>query len=287
MRNTTQGVGRIAACATLAFALMAAGCNGNRSYSFGADGGIGGGSGGGSGGGGTGGGSGSGSGGGSGGGSGSGSGGGTSGLAGLGQTTGLDTLLDPVGAVTVGDTTLLGQGATPDPLGVSVLSPTTTPGSVATVGVLSGGQVLTVNTGQPNAPVTAATGPANGLLGLTVGDKQVVGSSSGNPAIDLNVLSPTGASGTAVTGNILSNGQPLGLGVTQPEGTGGLLGGVTGTVGGLVGGATSNPQGLVEGVTGTVGGVVNGVTGTVGGLAPGVSAGGGLGLGGVLNVTPR
>lgn len=282
MSIATQGMGRAAACATVAFALMAAGCNGNRSYSFGADGGIGGSAGGG-----TDGGTGGGSGGGSGGSSSGGGAGSSSGLAGLGATTGLDTLLDPAGAVTVGDTTLLGQGATPDPLGVSVLSPTATQGSVATVGVLSGGQVLAVNTGQPNTPVTAATGPANGLVGLTVGDKQVVGSSTGNPAVDLNVLSPTGASGTAVTGNILSNGQPVGLGVTQPDGAGGLLGGVTGAVGGVVGGATSDPTGLVEGVTGTAGGVVEGAAGTVGGLLPGVSAGGGLGLGGVLNVTPK
>ena len=131
-------------------------------------------------------------------------------------------------------------------------------------------------------PVTTASGPANGLLGLSVGDKQLVGSSSGNPAVDLNVLSPTGASGTAVTGNILSNGQPLGLGVTQPDGGGadGLLGGVTGTVSGVVGGATSNPTGVVKGVTGTVGGLV-------GGLAPTIGAEGGLGLGGGLLVAPK
>lgn len=185
------------------------------------------------------------------------------GLSDLGETTGLDDLADPLGRVTVGDRTILGAGGDGGPLGVSVLSPTQQAGSVATVGVLSGGQVATVGVGTPNTPTTTASGPATGLLGLNVGGNQVVGSSSGNPAIDLNVLSPTGASGTAVTGNILSNGQPVGVGVSGAPGAtgganpvGGLLGGVTGTVGGLLNG-------------GATGGGANPVGGLLGGLRPG------------------
>lgn len=252
MGHTTLRAGRILACCGVAAAVMVAGCNGNRSYSLGGGGGFG-------------------ADGGQGapgepgapgapgapGGPGTPGAPGTPGIGGglsdLGETTGLNDLADPLGRVSIGDRTILGQGGNGGPVGVSVLSPTQQAGSVATVGVLSGGQVATVGVGTPNTPTTTATGPATGLLGLTVGGNEVIGSGQGNPAIDLNVLSPGGASGTAVTGNILSNGQPVGVGVSGAPGTtgganpvGGVLGGVTGTVGGLLsGGATggANPVG--------------------------------------------
>lgn len=171
----------------------------------------------------------------------------------------------PLGRVTIGDRTVVGGATGSDgPLGVSLLSATQNQGQAATVGVLSGGTVATVALGQPNTPVAAATGPATGLLGLNVGGNQILGQ-TGAPAVDLAILSPAGASGTAVSGNLLSNGQPLSVGVSNPTGTSG-----------------TNP---VSGVTQTLGGVVGTVTGTVGGLLPaGVVPGsnGGTAHGGVL-----
>ncbi|RYI34366.1 MAG: hypothetical protein EON48_01990 [Acetobacteraceae bacterium] len=133
--------------------------------------------------------------------------------------------------------------------------------------------MATVSTGTPTTAVGNASGPANGLLGVSLGGNQLVGSGNGNPAVDLNVLSPGSASGTAVTGNILSNGQPVGLGVNgagAPGGTnpvGGLLGGVTGTVGGVLGGATGGGTGSP--------GLLGGATGAAGGLLGGLRPGGG------------
>lgn len=286
MAHTTSSANKVLICCGIAAALMAAGCNGNRSYSFGGGGGFGvdgpqgapgepgapgaPGSPGGPGAPGT---------------------PGTPGLGGgliggltsLGETSGLNDLADPLGRVTVGDRTILGAGGSGGPLGVSVLSPTQQTGSVATVGVLSGGQVATVSTGTPTTAVGTASGPANGLLGLTIGGNQVLGSSSGNPAIDLNVLSAGSASGTAVTGNVLSNGQPVGLGVAGTTGAtganpvGGLVNGVTGAVGGLLnGGATggANPLG------GLLGGGATGGSNPIGGLLGGLRPGGGSGTGG-------
>ncbi len=255
MAHTTSSASKALICCGIAAAFLVSGCNGNRSYSFGSGGGFG-----------------------SDGGQGApgepgqpgspgtpgtpgapGSPGAPGGIGGgltsLGETTGLDDLADPLGRVTVGDRTILGQGGSGGPVGVSLLSPTQQTGSVATVGVLSGGQVATIGTGTPNTPTTNATGPANGLLGVTVGGNQVIGSSAGNPAVDLNVLSPTGASGTAVTGNVLSNGQPVGVGVSGAPGAtgganpvGGVLGGVTGTVGGVLNGGANPVGGLLGGL---------------------------------------
>ena len=72
-------------------------------------------------------------------------------------------------------------------------------GVAATVGVLAGGNVAAVGLGQPSTPVQAANGPATGVLGLNVGGHQILGQ-HGAPAVDLAILSPTGAAGTAVTG---------------------------------------------------------------------------------------
>src|SRR5688572_4522403 len=47
-------------------------------------------------------------------------------------------------------------------------------------------------------------------------------------------------------------------GMAVPSQSGGLLGGVTGTVGGIVGGVTGTVGGVVGGVTGRTGGVIGG-----------------------------
>ena len=305
MATSRTAISRTTACLGIVAALAVTGCNGNRSFSLGsgigADGGAssdGGGAGGGSGGGdgGTGGGAGGGTGGGGAGGgsgSGSGSGGGAGGLGGVVAATGLNGLLDPLGQVTVGDQSVLGQGATTaGPLGVNVLSPDLTPGSVATVGVLSGGQVLNVNAGQGTASTTPTGGDPTSLLGLTVAGRPVLGTGSGNPALDVGVLSPGAAQGTAGSVNLLSNGQPLGvalgaagaqnaLGSALAPATGVLapvtapLTPVLDTVTGALGGVASQPTGVVDAV---VAPVVNTVTGGLtGGLAGGI--GGSLGVG--------
>lgn len=278
MPRTTNQISRTALAFGLAGALMTAGCHGAHTYSLGGaafDAGGGGqepgdGSGG-SGGGSDGGGSGAGAGGGSGGASGA--------LGELAETTGLDDAADPLGRVTVGDRTVLGQGAAgaEGPLGVSVLSPTTETGEVATVGVLSGGQVAGLSTGQPNSATAAATGAAGGLLGVTVGD-QTVGAD--NPVVDLNVLAPTGAAGTVAGVDVLSNGQPVNATVNDPRAgqspVSGAVDAVTGTVGGVVGGLPDVGAGAGAGAgTGSdgvgAGAVVGGVVGDVtGGLGAGL-----------------
>jgi hypothetical protein len=197
--------------------------------------------------------------------------------------------------VTVGDKTLLGSSdpAVTPPVGVGLLSPNNPAGSVASVGVASGGSLLNVQTGTANHPVTQPNGPADSLIGLNLGGHQVLGS-GGNPALGLGVLSPNSATGTAGAVNLLSNGQPVAANVTSPtaQGSGvvqGVVGGVTQTVGGVLGGATGGQQGgasggLVAGVGGTVGNVLGGAVGVgAGGTVnpPAGSTGGGL-LGGLL-----
>lgn len=287
MSGTIYGMARTAACLGVA-AVMLAGCGGNRSFSLGNDGlGLGsspadpdggtgdgtggggtdgggtggggsdGGAGGGSGGGGTGGGPGGGSGGGTGGGSGGGTGGGGSGGTGSSlNNAGLTDVLDSLGRVTVGDKTVLGSGSGPQtipPLGVSIGSPTQAAGQVATVGVLSGGQVLNANIGQGNASSTPTGGTPTSLLGLTVAGNPVLGSGSGDPAIDIGVLSPGAAQGTAGSVNLLSNGQPVGVNLGS--------GGATGLLGGALTPVTSGPLApVVTPVVGTVTGAVAGLT---------------------------
>lgn len=165
-------------------------------------------------------------------------------------------ITDPLGRVTIGDRTVVGAAnGSGGPLGVSVLSPNQNTGQVATVGVLAGGNVAAVGLGQPSTPVQAANGPATGVLGLNVGGHQILGQ-QGAPAVDLAILSPTGAAGTAVTGNVLSNGQPLGVGVAQPAGAPGdatPLAGVTQTLSGAVGTVKGAVGGLLTPGAGTSG----------------------------------
>ena len=309
MSATMNGMARTAACLGIAATVMLGGCGGNRSFSLGSDGlGLGapsadpgdgtggtgtggtgtGGTGGGAGGtggtggtgtGGTGGGTG-GTGGGSGGGGTGGSGGGAGGGGASGggaplSTAGLNDVLNSLGRVTVGDKTVLGggSGAQTSPLGVSVLSPTQSAGGVATVGVLSGGQVLNVGVGQGNASSTPTGGTPTSLLGLTVAGQPVLGGGVGDPAIDLGLLSPGAAQGTAASVNLLSNGQPVGVSL------GG--GGASGLLGGALTPVTSGPlTPVVAPVVATVTGLVGGLTGTLtGGVAGGVGAGVGVGAG--------
>ncbi|HEV2081874.1 MAG TPA: hypothetical protein VGR32_05390 [Brevundimonas sp.] len=173
---------------------------------------------------------------------------GMDGLPGMGGGSG--GLLGGAGAVTIGDQTLVGTPGQTGPLGVSVLSPTQATGSVATVGALSGGQVVSVGTGAGTTATTSG-GTPTGLLGVNVGGHQVLGQGGSN-LIGVGVLSPNGQQGTNVTGNVLSGGQTVGVGVSGTQGSGsghagGVVGGVVGTVGGVLqpsnGGSHGQPGG--------------------------------------------
>lgn len=160
---------------------------------------------------------------------------------------GANGLLSGAGTVTIGDRTLIGTPGQTGPLGVSVLSPTQATGSVATVGALSGGNVVTVGTGAGSTATTSGAVPT-GLLGVSLGGRQVVGQGSSN-LIGVGVLSPNGQQGTNVSGNVLSGGQPVGVGVRGTQGTGtpqsgGVVGGVLGTVGGVL--QPSNGNGAAQ-----------------------------------------
>jgi hypothetical protein len=103
------------------------------------------------------------------------------------------------------------------------------------------------------AASTPTGGTPTALLGLTVAGHPVLGSGSGDPAIDIGVLSPGAAQGTAGSVNLLSNGQPVGVSLGA--------GGATGLLGGALTPVTSGPLApVVAPVVGTVTGVVAGVT---------------------------
>ena len=150
---------------------------------------------------------------------------GPAGLDGLDGLDGVGDLLGGVGTVTIGDQTLAnGENG---PLGVSILSPDQATGQVLTAGVASGGQLVTIGTGNG---ATAATGGGtpDGLLGVNLGGNQI---GSGNALIGLGVLSPTAAQGSSITGNVLSGGQPVGVGVGgAPAPSGGTTPGVGGVL---------------------------------------------------------
>lgn len=124
---------------------------------------------------------------------------------------------------TIGKATALGSPGASPLIGASILSPGQQNGSLLTVGVGSGGQLVTLQPGTGGNLLGGATG---GLAG-------------GNPA----------GSPVALVGNVVTTA------------TGALAqvgGGVTG--GTADGGAAVDPvTGLVTGVTGTVGGVLGGV----------------------------
>lgn len=81
--------------------------------------------------------------------------------AGVGQLASADNLLN----VSVGDRTLLGGGEGTALVGASVLSPTQAQGTVATAGVLSGGQASAAG---PLAPVTGVVSGVTGAVGGVV-----------------------------------------------------------------------------------------------------------------------
>ncbi|TZG24653.1 hypothetical protein FYJ91_18725 [Sphingomonas montanisoli] len=190
--------------------------------------------------------------------------------------------LGQVAGVTAGTTQVLGSAGVTPAVGVSVLSPTQTAGSLATVGVGAGGNLVTAAVGPvagagagaavPASAVVApvqqvvqtVTGalpsgaiPANGLATVQVGNATLLDGGS-NPAIGASVLSPTQATGSAVTAGVASAGNLV-------TGTvGNVLGAVQGTVTAVAAPVTNaaSPagvgavpvQGLVQGLLGRSGG---------------------------------
>jgi hypothetical protein len=153
----------------------------------------------------------------------------------------------------------------PTTLGNSVLA-TTQPllGASGTLPVVS-----QVTSGLlPTAPAGSVP-----LVGATLGQTALLGNGTTPSVVNAAIVSPTAASGSPVTANVLSGGS----GAALVGGGGSALGGVTSVVGGvtgapaaagapatnLVGGATTaRPvQGLVGGTLNTVGGVLGNTTG--------------------------
>lgn len=170
-----------------------------------------------------------------------------------GGSGGLGGAASQVAGATVGGSQLLGTAGSTPLVGASVLSPTQTTGSLATVGVGSGGNVLNVAAGPAAgaAGTASASGgvlPANGLATVSVGNSTLLNGGS-NPAVGASVLSPTQSTGSAVTAGVLSAGNVLTTtagNLTAPL-TGASAGGTAS------GGASANPAG----VTGLVGGLLN------------------------------
>ncbi len=130
---------------------------------------------------------------------------------------------------TIGKATALGSAGASPLLGASILSPGQQSGSLLTVGVGSGGQLVTLQPGTGGNLLGGATG------GLTGG---VTGGLTGGPA----------GSPVALVGNVV--GTATGA---LSQVTGGVTGGTTG------GGNANNPvTGVVSGVTGTLGGLLGG-----------------------------
>ncbi|AJA10591.1 Putative secreted protein [Sphingopyxis fribergensis] len=129
---------------------------------------------------------------------------------------------------TIGKATAIGSPAASPLIGASILSPGQKNGSLLTVGVGSGGQLVTLQPGTGGNLLGGVTGGLTG--GGTTG-----GSPAGSPvALVSNVV-------TTTTGALAQVG-------------GGVTGGTTG------GGTATDPvTGLVTGVTGTVGGVLGGL----------------------------
>lgn len=148
----------------------------------------------------------------------------------------------PGAAVTVGvgrGTLVGGPGSNPL-LGVNILTPTQTSGSLATLNAGTSGNLLSATVPNNGALATAPgalTSVRGGLVNATAGGSQVLG--GGPSAIGASVLSPTQASGSVLTAGVGSGGQAVtlnGTGVASPGSGTGLLGG-TGTLGGITGSA--------------------------------------------------
>ncbi len=172
-----------------------------------------------------------------------------------GGSGGLGGAAGQVVGATAGGSQLLGTAGGTPLVGASVLSPTQTTGSLATVGVGSGGNVLNVAAGPVAGASAAGTAsasggvlPSNGLATVTVGNGTLLNGGS-NPAVGASVLSPGQTTGSAVTAGVLSAGNVL----TTTAGN--LTAPLTGAAAGgtASGGASANPGG----VTGLVGGLLN------------------------------
>jgi hypothetical protein len=142
---------------------------------------------------------------------------------------------------TLGNAALTG-GTGKQPIGVSILSPTQATGTAATVGVLSGGNIVTATangagtsgllTGSPVGGVlSTATGTATGAVGKVTGTAgNVLGGTASlanatlgtanlvtgpNPLAGASVVSPTQNTGSVATAGAASAGKPLTLGLGQ------------------------------------------------------------------------
>ena len=211
---------------------------------------------------------------------------------------------------------LLSPTATPSaPVQAEVLSGTSSTGSVqglltglvGTSGVVDGTSTVPNLVGTVNstlagtssllgvAPVLpGGTADARPLLGLTLGNTQILGNGQTPVLANLSTLSPAvTASGSPINANLLT-------GANAPPGTAGLVGNVTGAVNGATGGlltGVTGTNGLVPGAVTTVNGVLNGalggvtggtgplagITGTVTGLTGGLTGGGAGPLSGVTS----
>lgn len=146
-----------------------------------------------------------------------------------------DNTIDPLARVSVDDDTIVGSGAanSSQALGVSALSESQTQGDVATLGVLTNGQVLTADAN------VAEGGSTNGLIGAGAHGDQVIGEP--NDAIAVSALSPT-AEGEVASANVLNNGDLLNVDIEQPDSGGaqGLIEGAVEAVAGAGGGLLAN-----------------------------------------------
>ncbi len=171
----------------------------------------------------------------------------------------------PGSAVTIGagaGTLVGGPGSNPL-LGVNVLNPTPTSGSLATLNGGTNGNLLSANVPANGALATtpgAASGATGGLINANANGSQVLG--SGPSTIGASVLSPTQTSGSVLTAGAGSGGQAAtlnGTTVASPAAGNGLLGGTgnlgTGNLGNLAGstggsaGATGNGAAAVGPLT--------------------------------------
>ena len=170
-------------------------------------------------------------------------------------TRAADASLGPAAKVTLLNQTVVGSSTANSPqlVGVSALSSSTTQGQAATVGLLNG-----------PAPTQVAS--------LNLGGAQLLGAANGGPAlIGASVLAPTTATGTAATLGLLSgSASPL-------PGLAPVVGSATTVVASLVSGGAGGGGSLP--VLPVVSGLVQGVTGGLtGGSVPSLPVVGGLGL---------
>jgi fibronectin-binding autotransporter adhesin len=156
--------------------------------------------------------------------------------------TGLEGL-DPLGRVVVGNQTLVGEanGTGVTAIGLNVGSDAQPQGELATLGVLTNGQIIATNT----------LGPSGGgdLIGATLTGNQIIGQGK-SQEIGVGVLSPTPTAGNTLGVNVLRGGQVVDVAIGGQS----LTSGLTGTVTGILTG---------QGPTTTIGGVLTGEGGVI------------------------